>query len=273
MKIVACGTYDAASPTLLTLLSPREPRELQSVAVRTLTGYSDTAIADQLLKNWSNYSPPTQFEVAEALALNPQRLSRLFDAIEQKQVSPAQLSPLRRTLLMKHFDPALRQRAIKLFGSEQTGSRAQVIAAYQSALTKPGRSANGQQIYQAKCMSCHKMGTQGFDVGPSLVTVQHRRPDEILTQILDPNREVGPNFVQYVVALDDGRTLTGMIVEETPNSITLRRQENKQDVILRSQIEELKNTGLSLMPEGLEKEISPDQMADLLAYLKGIKSP
>ncbi|MES2794103.1 MAG: hypothetical protein V4719_31100, partial [Planctomycetota bacterium] len=88
---------------------------------------------------------------------------------------------------------------------------------------------------------------------------------------LDPNREVKPQFLSYVVVLDSGRTLTGMIAAETANSLTLRRADNTTETILRVNIDELKSTGISFMPEGLEKQIDVPGMADILAYLNSIK--
>ena len=94
-----------------------------------------------------------------------------------------------------------------------------------------------------------------------------RTPEEVLLHILDPNREVSPSYVEYVVALTDGRVVRGVIAAETPASLTLRRAEGASDTILRQNIEEMSNIGLSLMPEGLEKNIPPQDMADLLRFL------
>ncbi len=85
--------------------------------------------------------------------------------------------------------------------------------------------------------------------------------------ILDPNREVNPQFVNYVLVTTDGRSMTGIVASETATSVTLRRAENATDTVSRDRIEELRASGMSIMPEGLEKELSPDAMADLLAYL------
>ena len=87
----------------------------------------------------------------------------------------------------------------------------------------------------------------------------------------DPNREVNPQFVNYVLVTDDGRTITGMIAAETATSVTLRRAEDQSDTLLRSQIEALESTRQSLMPEGMEKQIDPQAMADLIAYLLSVK--
>jgi len=94
-----------------------------------------------------------------------------------------------------------------------------------------------------------------------------RTPDELLVHILDPNREVSPNYLEYIVALTDGRTLTGVITNETASSVTLRRPQGQEDVVLRSQIDEINSSGKSLMPEGVEKKVSPQDLADLLGYL------
>jgi putative heme-binding domain-containing protein len=93
----------------------------------------------------------------------------------------------------------------------------------------------------------------------------------VLLNILDPNREVKPQFLNYVVVLDSGRSLTGMITAETANSLTLRKGDNTNETILRVNIEELKSTGLSFMPEGIEKQLDVAAMADVLAYLNSIK--
>ena len=95
-----------------------------------------------------------------------------------------------------------------------------------------------------------------------------RGPEAILVNVLDPNREVNPQYLSYAVRLTDGRTLSGMITAETATGVTLRRAENLTDTVLRIDIEQLKSTGQSLMPEGLEKQIDQQAMADLLAYLK-----
>ena len=97
--------------------------------------------------------------------------------------------------------------------------------------------------------------------------MRHHAPGQLLANILDPNREVSPQYVEYVVALVDGRTATGIIASETATSVTLKRASDVQDTFLREQIAEMATSGLSLMPEGLEKKLEVKDMADLLAYL------
>ena len=89
--------------------------------------------------------------------------------------------------------------------------------------------------------------------------------------ILDPNREVSPEFLEYTVALDDGRVVTGLVAAETPSGVTLRGREGVEQTILRRNVAEIASTGKSLMPEGLEKTVTPQEMADLIAFLLKIQ--
>ena len=93
----------------------------------------------------------------------------------------------------------------------------------------------------------------GNAVGPNLASVRRKTPEELLISILDPNREVSPEYLEYTVALDDGRVVTGLVAAETPTSVTLRGREGTEQTILRGNIDEIAGTGKSLMPEGLEK--------------------
>src|SRR5206468_1999008 len=103
-------------------------------------------------------------------------------------------------------------------------------------------------VYRRECMNCHKLRGEGFDVGPSLETVQHRSTQEILIHVLDPNREVSPNFLEYTARLTDGRVLSGLITGESDAGLTLRRAGGQEEQVLRSDIEEIASSGKSLMP-------------------------
>ena len=123
-------------------------------------------------------------------------------------------------------------------------------------------------MFKQNCQSCHAIQGKGEKVGPDLASVASRRTDLLIADILDPSQQVSPDFINYMAVTKDGRVLSGMIAGETTESVTLRREQGQQDTILRSDIEELRATGKSLMPDGLERKITPDQLADLLAFLR-----
>jgi len=111
----------------------------------------------------------------------------------------------------------------------------------------------------------------GTDIGPNLAAMKARGSEAVLLNVLDPNREVNPQYLNYAVLMTDGRQLTGIIAAETATSITLKRADNATDTILRIDIDQLKSTGMSLMPEGMEKQIDPPAMADLLEFLRVVE--
>jgi putative heme-binding domain-containing protein len=143
-----------------------------------------------------------------------------------------------------------------------------VVEGYRGALEMKGDAARGKQIFAKACAACHKVQGVGNDIGPNLAAMKARGPEAILLNVLDPNREVNPQYLNYAVLMNDGRQLTGIITAETATGITLRRADNATDNVLRIDIDQLKSTGMSLMPEGMEKQIDPAAMADLLEFLR-----
>jgi putative heme-binding domain-containing protein len=195
----------------------------------------------------------------------------LLDAVKEGTVPVGQIPPVRRALLLKDADEAIRNQARALLGDDLPGPRTEAIARYRPALERPGDADRGKLVFERECFACHKLGERGHAVGPNLAGVRKRTPDEILVNILDPNREVSPEFLEYSVGLDDGRVVTGLVASETPSAVTLRGREAVEQTILRRNVEEITSTGKSLMPEGLEKTVGPAEMADLIAFLLKIQ--
>jgi putative heme-binding domain-containing protein len=194
----------------------------------------------------------------------------LLDACDGELVTPSQITRTTRAALVNHADVNLRARAEKLFGGANS-PRGEVIARYQAALELAGDAGRGDKVYDRECSACHRLGDRGSKVGPNLALIRNRTPAALLEAILDPNREVQPSFVSYVVVDDSGRTSTGLILAETSNSITLGREKGVNEVILKQNIEQIRSSGKSLMPEGLEKTVDPQSLADLLAFLKQVQ--
>ena len=159
-----------------------------------------------------------------------------------------------------------------MLGAATSSDRSQVINAYRRALELSGEPERGSGVFKKACATCHKAENVGVDVGPNLATITGRSPEDLLIHILDPNREVAPPYFNYNAALADGSVLSGLIADESANSVTLKRAEGATDVVPRGRIEAISSTGLSLMPEGLEKGLEPQDFADLIAYLKSIQA-
>jgi putative heme-binding domain-containing protein len=142
-----------------------------------------------------------------------------------------------------------------------------VLDAYKEAATRIGDSRRGKTVFAKSCSVCHRLEDTGHAVGPDLQALSNKTPLYLLTEVLDPNRNVDTRYLAYVAVTRSGRSFTGLLASESATSITLRAQEGKEQVLLRSELDDFQSTGKSLMPEGLEKELSKQDVADLIAYL------
>ena len=126
----------------------------------------------------------------------------------------------------------------------------------------------GKQIFKKHCAVCHRIDDVGVDVAPDISDSRVRSGEQYLTDILQPNRAIDANYVDYSLVTEDGRIFRGIIATETATSVTLKQPEGKTYTFRRDEIEELRSSGTSLMPEGMEKQISHQDMADLIAFIK-----
>ena len=147
------------------------------------------------------------------------------------------------------------------------------VSCSRSSEEAAGRETVAEPAYVGRrvCAGCHQAAGHGHQIGPSLAAMKTRGPETILVNVLDPNREVNPQYLNYVVLTDDGRTLSGMIMSENATSVTLGRADAATDTVQRTDIQQLKSTGLSIMPEGLEESVDPQALADIIEYLMKVQ--
>ena len=141
----------------------------------------------------------------------------------RRRSAPAELDPARRKQLLAHPDPAIRARASRLLGADVRPDRGAVIARVPAGPGARGRPGPGPGRRSIRLRHLPPGRGPGGGVGPDLATVAGRTPEDLLVHILDPNREVPPNYLNYTVATTDGRVLTGLIAEESAGAVTLKR--------------------------------------------------
>src|SRR5690606_27137707 len=160
-------------------------------------------------------SPSVRETVAGALTATAANAGRLLDAIESQEFSAAALPEAQRQLLRQHPDNAVRDRAAKLLANTALSGRDDVVAADKSALKLKGDINRGKTHFAKQCLVCHKIGSEGHEVGPNLTAIKARGAEFILLNILDPSREVNPEFVDYALVTNDGVLKTGLIASES----------------------------------------------------------
>jgi putative membrane-bound dehydrogenase-like protein len=265
---------DRIAPLVAELLDPRQPIEMQLAIIGLISSLDDPRAADWLLADWPIRTPKTQAAVLEAVFARQQRLPLLLEAIAEGRIPLASLDAFRRAQLLENPDTEIRDRAATLLGgATQPAEQRELLERYREALAGPRDTQHGLQVYQQQCAKCHLAQGQGANVGPDLAATTRRSDEMLLSDLLDPNNQITVGYNQYTVVTVDGRILTGVLVSETATSVTLRREQAIDTTILRKDIDDLAASPISMMPERLEQEVSPQDVADLIAYLREAFGP
>ena len=256
--------------TIEQLLDPAQSTLVQAAAIRTMGNFTSPKVAELLVENWKGFTPSLRRQAASTLLSRDAWLPQLFAGLKERQIVPQDLQPGRMQLLAKHRDAKIRKLAEPY--AKRTGStRAKIVKRYRKAMAKlKGRPKLGMLVFKKNCAVCHRVGKMGHALGPNIMAMRNRGPDAILVNVLDPNREVNPRYLNYVLATKNARVLSGMISAESSTSITLTRAEKLSDTVLRIDIDSLNGTGLSLMPQDLDQKVKPQDMADLIAFLMSL---
>ncbi len=270
IRFLTYAPFSISGPAFKNLLAPQQSIAIQAAVVKALGARNETEATPLLVSAWEQSGPSLRRELLESLCSRPDRVAALLDAIQAKRVLPAHLDSARQDFLRKHTDAKLRQRATELVGQSTNTDRKKIVDSYGDALKLNGDTAKGKMLFQKNCAVCHRLENFGHEVGANLLAALRTKSKEaLLIDILDPSREVDSRFVNYRVTTLNGRSFTGILAVETPASVTLRRAENAEDTILRSQIETIEASTKSLMPEEFEKQLGKQDVADVIAYLLG----
>jgi putative heme-binding domain-containing protein len=253
---------------LADLLTPQTPDDVQAAAASSLGHLRDAAVPDLLLRGWKGYGPSMRVQVLDVLLGRPAWMGAVLDAMERKQILPFEVDAARRQHLLSAKNASVRERAVKLFVGAVNADRQKVVEAYRPVLTLRGDATQGAKVFTKTCATCHQLGGVGQQVGPDLGSLADKSGEALLTAILDPNQAVEARYINYTATTKNGLVLSGLLASETGNSITLVGPDGKTHVILRSDLDELFSSGKSVMPEGLEKDISHQDMADLIAFIR-----
>lgn len=265
VRLLALAPWDAVSQTLSELISPQQPQALQLAAIEAVAANGGRTAADLLLSRWHGFSPSARAATLDAILARADQARAVLDALEHGAIRASDLDAARRDRLLRHPLRAVAERAQKLLAADTRSSRADALETFRPALTLRGDAQRGQAIYERLCAQCHRLADHGQAVGPDFAGLRGRSRQQLLVDILDPNRAVEPKFLSYTLEIKGGETLMGIVAAETETSLTLRAADGKDRTVLRSEIETLTAGSLSLMPEGLEQGLTLQDLADLLA--------
>ncbi|MEX2121083.1 MAG: PVC-type heme-binding CxxCH protein [Pirellulales bacterium] len=268
VALVSHAGFDLAAPVLIALVEGPTDSELELAAIRALSVHRHDSVREVLVSNLPRRTPAARRAMLEALLADPPGAALILNELAAGRLRPAEIDPLHAGRLLEHREPTIRQRAAELLAAPAPAQRAEILSRYRSALQAQSDPRQGVEVFRKNCSTCHKIGSIGVDVGPSVADARTKTPEQLLLDILEPSRAIDNDYVAYSITTIHGNSLRGIIVSETASSVTLQEPEGKLVPLLRADIDEMQSSGVSLMPEGLDRNITPREMADLISFIK-----
>jgi putative heme-binding domain-containing protein len=255
----------------------RAPRAFRISVIEALGRVSGTETADLLIDNYGEWEADVRPRTIEVLTQRPEWSIALLKAIQASQIdkNALNLNQLQRVALFKNEE--LQKLVAETYGAirqDRRSDRQQVINRMRDFLHgTPGDPQRGLAAFNKVCGQCHKMYGEGAEVGPDITRNGRNDWNQLLQNVFDPSAVIGPGYQARTLVTTEGRVLTGLPVEESEQRVVLKIQGGKTETIPRDQIEEYVVSEMSMMPEDLEKQLSPQEIADLFAYLSLDKPP
>jgi putative membrane-bound dehydrogenase-like protein len=276
--LVAAGDKELPA-TVSQLLAKKDkyPVELRGKVLSTLGKLDSPEVPRAVLAAYATSEPELRPQMVELLTQRTAWGKALMEAVAAKTVEANALNENQVRKLLASKDEDLRKLVIAQWGSvreERNPKREQVLAQMRTHLRKtPGDPFKGIEVFKKVCGQCHKMHGEGQEVGPDITLNGRNSFEQLLSNVFDPSLVIGAAYQARIVETKDGRTLTGLVAEDSPQRIVLKVQGGKQEIIPRDQVEESAESKISLMPEGLETQVTPQELADLFAYITLDKPP
>jgi putative membrane-bound dehydrogenase-like protein len=263
---VSSYTFADTSDWLLMLCNPGPWPDLRVAAINAVAHYDDPRAVTGLLDRWQTFPPFLRTQAIAALLGRRSHVALMVEAIERGRLPATDLSSTQRDFLRTYNDPAVSERAVRIYGP-LSPRRPTALDLFRPSLKLRGVRERGQTTFVARCSGCHQLGGVGQVFGPSLVAARPKGRESILTSIIEPSAEVPSRYATCVAQTYDGDNLIGISSNEELGNLTLRQPGGGWVIRPHVSVGSLQFQSWSLMPEGLEQGLSTQDMADLLEYI------
>ncbi len=266
IRILRGGLFEDVVEVLDAVLQGPGRTAIRSEAALSIASFPGPAASAVLLAGWRRYDPAVRGAVAESLMRRRDHALALADAIEDGRVQPQLIPAVTRIRLENHPDAEVR---VRVAGRLEllVDARDRVVEAHMPTLDLRSDPSRGRGAFERECASCHLRRSTRGRIGPDLSGVSNRSKETLLTSILDPSYSIEDRYRNHLLQTRDGRFLDGILVAESAATVTLRGE--LEDVtVLKSDVEDIRVSSVSLMPEGLEDSLSDQEIADVIAYLQ-----
>lgn len=268
--------HPEAVPVLLEALGQSRSTAVRRMILHALVRYSDPKIGQrvaQLYPNRLRAEPEVRSAALELLVSRPAWALELLTAVDRKRIAPRDI-PMQRVHRMQLFaDDTIDKLLFKYWPDLDVDSanqlQQQTAAIVETLQSGTGDAGRGEQVFQKSCGTCHKLYGKGGDIGPDLTGYDRSNTEYMLLQTLTPSASIREGYVNYMVQTTDGRTLTGVITDRSGGAVTLKSLDGQQRLLPQHQVKEIRPLDRSIMPKGLLKRLSKQELRDLFAYLQG----
>lgn len=271
MSLIDLLPIDRKSQLLYSCLNNKEPMSIQEEALKQLGEADDPNIGYSLVEKWSELGPSARRYASDILLYKTAHHDALLTGLENGTINIGEMNfdlERRRTLLWWTDDEKTKKRAEALFSDSGVVNRKDAIASMSGALDLTGSYTHGLEVYTSLCASCHIYGNTGKDVGPVLTEINRKSKEQLMNDILDPNAAADTKYINHKLETTDGALHIGIVSRETDQDISIKKMGGISVTIDKKHIKSFVSLGTSMMPEGLEGNMSQQDMADLLAFLQ-----
>lgn len=272
VSFLARNTADSEQDIRLlsNLLAPQQPSELSLASLTSLGRIANPTVATAVLSRFPAMLPTVRSETVNLLLKRPTWTLELLHQFRETDAVAIDWSLSQRQQLLGSRNEAVSQAAHKAFSEDSPSDREQVLQKYQHVVQMVGQSTKGAPLFKQHCQTCHPLDRNKSPVGPDLRTLSSKSPSAILEAILHPSRSIDPRYLNYNIILNNGETLVGIVTSDSGNSLEIAKQDGTRRVILRSSIDAIQSSRLSLMPDGFEQQLTPQDVADVIAFVDNL---
>jgi putative heme-binding domain-containing protein len=267
----------ACVPPLLRLIGGDEAQGIQLAVLATLQRFDRREIADALLRHYPKMSSLLRARTAEVLLSRKTWARAFLREIDAGRFAAREVSAQPLRVVALHKDRSLDDLVRKHWGNIRPGTPEEKLAEMRRLSNDLragiGNPVAGREQFRKHCATCHKFFAEGESIGPDLTHANRKDRDYLLASTIDPSAVIRKEYLAYIVQTTDGRTLTGLMAEQTPSTVTLLDGKNQRTIVRRDKIESMQESPVSLMPEGLLRELKPQELRDLFSYLQSDKPP
>ncbi|MEO5583429.1 MAG: PVC-type heme-binding CxxCH protein, partial [Saprospiraceae bacterium] len=274
MSLIDLMPFNEKSDILFKCINNKEPVSIQEASLKQLQKLNDSSIGPRLVQTWSSMGPFARRLAGDILLYKKMHQSSLLDGLEKGLINIGEMNfdlERRRTLLWWSDNDLIKKRAEALFTDVGVVNRKDAIEKMKPALQIKGSGEKGKKVFESLCSSCHTYGKIGNEVGPVLTEINRKSKETLIQDILDPNAATETKYISHKIELKNGEVHIGIIDAETDQSVTIKKMGGSKININKSDIREFISLGKSLMMEGLESNMTIQDMADLLSFLQSGK--